>query len=67
MIHFIRQGKGQGAFFLKHTYIYSTECDVGAPAGYVRVKFINDERAIDVEGNVYDVHRFTRHVKSVDI
>ena len=53
MIHYIKQVEGV-------TYIYSSDVCVGAPSGFVRVKFINDDQAVDDGGRVYNVHRFVR-------
>ena len=42
------------------TYLHSTPVDCGAPVGYVRARFINEEQLIDDNGRVYRFHRWRR-------
>ena len=58
MIHYIKQV--QEGYDLV-TYIYSTPVCVGAPLGFIRAKFLNDEQLIDENGRVRRFHRFKRH------
>ncbi len=57
MTHYIKQVE-EGYDLV--TYIYSTPVDVGAPSGFIRAKFINDEQLIDDNGRVCRFHRFKR-------
>ena len=67
MIHFIKQAWEQDNYYIPHTYIYSTDCDIGPPFGYTRVRFVHDEGAVDENGKMYKIHNFTRHTKPKDV
>ena len=58
MTHYIRQVQ-EGYDLI--TYIYSTPVCVGAPSGFVRARFINEEQLIDENGRVRRLHRFKRY------
>lgn len=55
MTHYIKQVQ-EGYDLVTH--IYSTLVDVGAPSGFIRAKFINEEQLIDDNDRVYRFHRF---------
>ena len=59
MTHYIKQV--QEGLWATMTYIYSTPVDVGAPLGFIRAMFINEEQLIDENGRVRRFHRFKRH------
>ena len=42
------------------TYLYSTPVDCGAPVGFFRARFINEEQLMDDNGRIYRFHHWKR-------